>query len=141
MNAHPLAGTRVPKDLFVDVDRLPPSTTRLSRTLRMAHSGSVSAPAVIEARRGAARSTRRTSWPSLSPSANTGSVVASPARSILERIPTLSEPAFRTALEVLAANGVETVIDRSDFRGSTHLRRIQQEAQAIIAKTLAGVMR
>jgi len=27
------------------------------------------------------------------------------------------------------------------FRGSAHLRRIQEEAQAIIAKTLAGVMR
>jgi phosphoglucomutase len=93
----------------------------------------------------------------------------------------LSNPAFMTVLEVLAANGVETMVDRDDGytptpvishailsynRGRTsgladgivitpshnppedggfkynseHLRRIQEEAQALISHALAGVM-
>ena len=54
MKPHPLAGSR-PQDLLVDVDRLQRRVLLArARTLRIAHSGSASAPAVIAARRSAA---------------------------------------------------------------------------------------
>ena len=80
-----------------------------------ARNGSASAPAVTAARRFAARSTRRTSWRSLRRSATTAAARASPARSSSGKdTHALSEPAFATALEVLAANDVDVMIDRDD---------------------------
>jgi phosphoglucomutase len=53
----------------------------------------------------------------------------------------LSEPAFASALEVLAANsGTEDVykLYAESFEGEEHLRRIQAEAQELIARTFAS---
>jgi phosphoglucomutase len=52
----------------------------------------------------------------------------------------LSVPALASALEVLAANGVEVMIAQGaeSFRGADHLRRILEEAQAIVDNTLAA---
>ncbi len=71
-----------------DVDRLRREVSLAQPDLRIAPSGSASAPAVTGARRSAAPSTRRTSWPSRRPSANTGAARASPARSSSGRTPT-----------------------------------------------------
>ena len=61
------------------------------------------------------RSTRRTSWRSRrrSASTGTGSGIDGPLFLGMDTH-ALSEPAFATALEVLAANGVETMIDDED---------------------------
>ena len=62
-----------------------------------------------------APSPRPTSSPSPRPSANTAKPKASTARSSWAKTPTpLSGPAQRTALEVLAANGVDAVIQAND---------------------------
>ena len=62
-----------------------------------------------------ARSPRRTSSPSPRRSATTGARTAPTARSTWARTRTrCPAPAQRTALEVLAANGVETIIQRDD---------------------------
>jgi phosphoglucomutase len=55
----------------------------------------------------------------------------------------LSFPAYATALEVLAADGVEVTEDiykiyAESFRGADHLRRILEETQTIVGEALAA---
>ena len=72
-------------------------------------SASASAPAGIGARRCTARSPKRTSWRSRRRSATTGRHTAIDGPLFMGKdTHALSAPAQRTALEVLAANGVET---------------------------------
>ena len=102
-----------------DAGRPGPARARVlrapARPGRSRPSWSASAPAATAARRCTARSPRRTSWPSPRPSATTGAARAPTARSTWARTRTRCPgPAQRTALEVLAANGVETVIQRDD---------------------------
>ena len=116
MTISPLAGKPAPKDLLIDVARLereyyerrpdlgdpaparqlrhqrPPRHAARRHVHRGAHPGHH--PGHLRVPRGARASTARSSW----------------ART---RTP-LSGPAQRTALEVLAANGVETIIQRDD---------------------------
>ena len=114
MPVSPLAGNLPPKELLIDTDALMrrvlraaagPGAARAARQLRHER------PPRHAARTG--RSTRRTSSRSRRRSASTASPGASTARcsSARTRTPPIS-PATRTALEVLAANGVETVIAR-----------------------------
>ena len=78
-------------------------------------SWSPSAPAATAEHRRTARSPRRTSSRSRRRSANTAPAPASTARSSWARTPTrVSAHAQRTALEVLAANGVHAVIQQDD---------------------------
>jgi len=142
MKLHPLTGRHVPQDLLVDADRCQREYysrelyfTDSSQQVRFGTSGHRGS-----SRRGAFNEAYILAITQAICEYRIGRGITGPLY-LGKDTHVLSEPAFRTALEVLAANGVETVIDRSDFRGSTHLRRIQQEAQAIIARTLAGVMR
>ena len=110
MPVSPLAGKPAPPDLLIDVARLErdyyertpdlgdPQPARQLRHQRPPRHVAATAP-----------SPRRTSWPSRRPSASTARRRASTARSIMGKdTHALSGPAQRTALEVLAANGVET---------------------------------
>ena len=91
------------------------STTSASPTWATAGSASPSAPAATAARPATAPSPRRTSWPSPRPSATTAATEGIDGPLFMGKdTHALSGPAQRTALEVLAANGVETVIQRDD---------------------------
>src|SRR5262245_40914739 len=115
MNPHPLAGSRAPKDALVDVDRLrddyysrAPDFGDSTQRVRFGTSG----------HRGS----------SLRGTFNEGHVLAitqaiceyrsgqgiSGPLYVGKDTHALSDPACRTALEVLAANGVDCAIDRSD---------------------------
>ena len=110
--AHPLAGKPAPRELLVDVPDLLRRYARRgpgSRATR--RSASPSAPRATAARRCGGASTRRTSSPSRRRSPSTAPAPASTGPLFLGRdTHALSEPAERSALEVLAANGVEVVI-------------------------------
>ena len=115
MKLHPLAGRRAPQDLLVDVDRL-----RREYSLRE--------PDVADNAQRVSFGTSGHRGSSLRGSFNEAHVLAITQAICEYRISrgitgplymgkdthALSEPAFRTALEVLAANGVETAIDRAD---------------------------
>ena len=91
------------------------STTSASRTWTTRPSSSLSAPAATAARPSRARSPRPTSSPSRRPSANTAEAKGIDGPLFMGKdTHALSGPAQRTALEVLAANGVETVIQQDD---------------------------
>ena len=73
-----------------------------------------SAPVDTAARPCAAHLTKRTSSQLPRRFANTGTSRVPTALSIWGKTPTVSEPAQRTALEVLAANNVETIIQQDN---------------------------
>ena len=116
MTISPLAGKPAPKEMLVDLARLerdyferrpdlddpePAGQLRHQRASRLAAA--------------TARSPRRTSSPSRRPSATTGRSQGTDGPLYMGKdTHALSGPAQRTALEVLAANGVETIIQRDD---------------------------
>ena len=116
MRVSPLAGKPAPESILVNVPRLMTAYYALERrSVRRRRSASRSARRAIAARRPSARSTRRTSSPSRRRSATIDSSNGIDGPLFLG-IDThaLSEPAFASALEVLAANGVDVMIDDRD---------------------------
>jgi len=115
MKLHPLAGRHVPRDLLVDVDRLQreyysrePDFTDSSQRVRFGTSGHRGSSL-----RGAFNEAHILAITQAICEYRSGQGTTGPLY-IGKDTHALSDPAFRTALEVLAANGVETVIDRSD---------------------------
>jgi phosphoglucomutase len=115
MKLHPLAGTLVPQDLLVDVDRLQreyysrePDVTDSSQRVRFGTSGHRGSSL-----RGAFNEAHIVAITQAICEYRSGQGTTGPLY-IGKDTHALSDPAFRTALEVLAGNGVETVIDRSD---------------------------
>jgi phosphoglucomutase len=115
MKLHPLAGRHVPRDLLVDVDRLQqeyysrqPDFADSSQRVRFGTSGHRGSSL-----RGAFNEAHILAITQAICEYRIGQDITGPLF-IGKDTHALSEPAFRTALEVLAANGVETVIDRSD---------------------------
>jgi phosphoglucomutase len=115
MKLHPLAGRHVPQDLLVDVDRLQreyysrePDFTDSSQLVRFGTSGHRGSSL-----RGAFNEAHILTITQAICEYRSGQATTGPLY-IGKDTHALSDPAFRTALEVLAANGVETVIDRSD---------------------------
>ncbi len=115
MKLHPLAGRPVPQDLLVDVDRLQreyysrePDVTDSSQRVRFGTSGHRGSSL-----RGAFNEAHILAITQAICEYRSGQGITGPLY-IGKDTHALSDPAFRTALEVLAANGVETVIDRSD---------------------------
>ena len=115
MKLHPLAGRHVPQDLLVDVDRLQreyysrePDLTDSSQRVRFGTSGHRGSSL-----RGAFNEAHILAVTQAICEYRSGQGTTGPLY-IGKDTHALSDPAFRTALEVLAANGVETVIDRSD---------------------------
>ncbi len=115
MKSHPLAGKRVPQDLLVDVDRLQreyysrePDFADSSQRVRFGTSGHRGSSL-----RGAFNEAHILAITQAICEYRIGQDITGPLF-IGKDTHALSEPAFRTALEVLAGNGVETVIDRSD---------------------------
>ena len=115
MKLHPLAGRHVPQDLLVDVDRLQreyysrePDFTDSSQRVRFGTSGHRGSSL-----RGAFNEAHIVAITQAICEYRSGQGTTGPLY-IGKDTHALSDPAFRTALEVLAANGVETVIDRSD---------------------------
>ncbi len=116
MTISPLAGKPAPKDMLIDVARLEreyferrPDLDDPEQLVSFGTSGHRGSPLRRH------RSPKPTSWRSPRPSATTGAPRAPTARSIMGKdTHALSGPAQRTALEVLAANGVETIIQRDD---------------------------
>ena len=115
MKLHPLAGRHVPQDLLVDVDRLhreyysrEPDFTDSSQRVRFGTSGHRGSSL-----RGAFNEAHILAITQAICEYRSGQGITGPLY-IGKDTHALSDPAFRTALEVLAANGVETVIDRSD---------------------------
>jgi phosphoglucomutase len=115
MKLHPLAGRHVPRDLLVDVDRLQreyysrePDFTDSSQRVRFGTSGHRGSSL-----RGAFNEAHILAITQAICEYRIGQDITGPLF-IGKDTHALSEPAFRTAVEVLAANGVETVIDRSD---------------------------
>ena len=94
------------------------SNRRITRTVPIRAtraSGSPSAPAATGARRSIVPSPRRTSWRSPGRSATTAALTSIDGPLFLGKdTHALSGPAQRTALEVLAAEGIETVLQRDD---------------------------
>ena len=112
----PLAGKPAPKAMLVDLGPARARVLRAQARRRRPDSARQlrhqRPPRLVAA---TARSPRRTSWRSPRRSATTGAARASTARSTWARTRTrCPSPAQRTALEVLAANGVETIIQRDD---------------------------
>jgi phosphoglucomutase len=115
MNVHPLAGRRAPQDVLVDIARL--RDEYYSRT-----------PDAADSAQHVHFGTSGHRGSSLRGTFNEAHIVAITAAICEYRIGqgidgplyigkdthALSEPAFRTALEVLAGNGVECAVDRSD---------------------------
>ena len=104
-----------------DADRCGPARARVFRAPagpeRSRTRWSASAPAAIAALRSMARLPKRTFWPSRRRSANTGAAHGPDGPLYMGKdTHALSDPAQRTALEVLAANGVDTVIQREQRR-------------------------
>ncbi len=92
-----------------------PRTTTSAPTRPIRPSGSRSARPATAVRRSRPRSTRRTSWPRPRPSAAIGPPRATTGPLFIGRdTHALSEPAWRTALEVLVANGVDVRVDAAD---------------------------
>jgi phosphoglucomutase len=115
MKLHPLAGRHVPRDLLVDVDRLQqesysrqPDCADSSQRVRFGTSGHRGSSL-----RGAFNETHILAITQAICEYRIGQDIIGPLF-IGKDTHALSERAFRTAVEVLAANGVETVIDRSD---------------------------
>ena len=115
MKPHPLAGRHVPQDLLVDVDRLQreyysrePDFTDSSQQVRFGTSGHRGSSL-----RGAFNEAHILAITQAICEYRSGQGTTGPLY-IGKDTHALSDPAFRTALEVLAANGVETVIDQSD---------------------------
>ena len=115
MKLHPLAGSHAPRDLLVDVDRLQreyysrePDVTDSSQRVRFGTSGHRGSSL-----RGAFNEAHILAITQAICEYRSGQGTTGPLY-IGKDTHALSDPAFRTALEVLAANGVETVIDRSD---------------------------
>ena len=93
----------------------PARTTRSGRTRPTRPSGSRSGRPGIAARRSTARSTRRTSRPRPRRSAATATGQGTDGPLFIGRdTHALSGPAFETALEVLAAHGVDIRVDAAD---------------------------
>ena len=114
MTLHPLAGRRVPRDLLVDVDRLQreyysrePDVTDRSQRVRFGTSGHRGSSL-----RGAFNEAHILAITQAICEYRSGQGTTGPLY-LGKDTHALSDPAFRTALEVLAAHGVETVIDRS----------------------------
>ena len=109
-------GKPAPNELLIDLARLEHDYyDARSPTWTTRRSGSRSAPAAIAARPSTARSTRPTSSPSPRRSATTAHAQGIDGPLFMGKdTHALSGPAQRTALEVLAANGVETCIQRDD---------------------------
>ena len=115
MAIHPLAGQLAPASVLIDVPRWSRLITRTGPIRAIRASASPSAPAGTGARRSTTRSPRPTSWRSPGRSATTAAPTGSTARSSSARTRTpCPTPAQRTALEVLAAEGVETILQRDD---------------------------
>jgi len=115
MTRHPLAGRRDPQDLLVDVDRLQreyysrePDVTDSAQRVRFGTSGHRGSSL-----RGAFNEAHILAITQAICEYRSGQGTFGPLF-MGKDTHALSDPAFRTALEVLAANGVETVIDRSD---------------------------
>jgi phosphoglucomutase len=115
MTSHPLAGTRVSPDLLADVDRLQreyysrePDFADSSQRVRFGTSGHRGSSL-----RGAFNEAHILAITQAICEYRSGRDITGPLF-IGKDTHALSEPAFRTALEVLAGNGIETVIDRSD---------------------------
>ena len=113
MTIHPLAGKPAPQELLVDIDQLSKEYyARKPDITDPRRNGLVSAPAATGARRCGAHSMKRTSWQSPRRSVNTAAARGSSGPLYIGKdTHALSEPAFVNALEVLAANGVETMSD------------------------------
>jgi phosphoglucomutase len=115
MTLHPLAGKPAPKELLVDIDRLrkeyyarkPDITDRVQRVSfgTSGHRGS--------SLRGAFNEAHILAITQAICDYRNSQGINGPLY-IGKDTHALSEPAFATALEVLAANGVETMIDRED---------------------------
>ena len=116
MKIHPLAGKPAPPEMLIDVAKLERDYFDIQPDPATRTSSSASAPAATAARRSTARSPRRTSSPSPRRSASTGTAqgIDGPAVHRARTRTPLSGAAQRTALEVLAANGVEAVIQADD---------------------------
>ncbi len=115
MKLHPLAGKPAPQDLLVDVDRLrreyyarKPDFTDSAQRVSFGTSGHRGSSL-----RGAFNEAHVLAITQAICEYRSSQGITGPLY-IGKDTHALSEPAFRTALEVLAANGVETVIDRSD---------------------------
>ena len=113
---HPLAGKPAPPAMLIDVDRL--VREFLERTPDMSDARQRVSFGTSGHRGHAARrqpDRALTSRPSRRPSATTAAAAASTVRSTWARTRTRSPaPAQAVALEVLAGNGVETIIQRDD---------------------------
>ena len=116
MAISPLAGKPAPKEMLVDLARLEreyyerrPDVDDPAQLVSFGTSGHRGSSAARLVQRG------RTSWPSPRPSATTGMRRRIDGPLYMGKdTHALSGPAQRTALEVLAANGVPTVIQRDD---------------------------
>ena len=112
MTIDPRAGTLPDQSMLVNVPRLVSAYYTRTPTRRSAASASRSARRAIAARRSTARSTNATSSPSPRPSVSTARRRKSTGPSSSASTPTRSrESALGSALEVLAANDVDVMID------------------------------
>ena len=122
----PRAGKPAERSMLVNIPRLMTAYYTRKPDASIASSGSPSAPRATAARRSTVPSTRTTSSPSPRPSASTARQKGIDGPLFLG-IDThaLSEPALASALEVLAANGVDVMIDDRDGYTPTpgHLAR------------------
>ena len=116
MSQHPRAGQPAQPDDLVDIPALAARVRRHpARPVRSRPSGSRSGRPGTAARRSGARSTRPTSSPRPRRSAATGPAQGYTGPLFIGRdTHALSEPAWRTALEVLVANGVDVRVDAAD---------------------------
>ncbi len=112
MPVDPRAGKLATPDMLVNVPRLITAYYAEQPDVSEPHSESRSAPRAIAVRRSRPRSTRTISSRSRRRSASTASAGHRPVRCFSPRTPTrCREPALASALEVLAANGVEVMVD------------------------------
>jgi phosphoglucomutase len=114
MALSPLAGKPAPKELLIDPLQIEreyysrkPDPADPTQRVTFGTSGHRGSPLT-------GRSTKRTSWPSRRRSATTGGAATSQGRSTWAGYACRFRSGQRTALEVLAGNGVATVIQRGD---------------------------